>query len=173
MRTAVTLYLRVAAIAVLGVISTVAACDAQQARWPAATGLPKPAPEPAAPPAYLERAPTVVASKAFEKQCTGSKVCVICVAACDTPAPVVIQSLRPVPTSAIVAASTENDSDGISPNAPRYARQDWAGITCGSVGGCRVSGVTAPSSSSYSVDVRMSIFTSYGSGGASSHYIDR
>jgi hypothetical protein len=91
------------------------------------------------------------------------------------PAPVVVQQMKPLSTGVITAASAENNSDGIAAAAPQYARQEWAGITCGTESGCRVSGVSAPSRSSHDVDIRMSVFTyiAPSSGGSTSRYIDR
>jgi hypothetical protein len=153
-------------------------------RWPSASALPSLPKQPNSPPAVLERAPSAIAylendkqTRAAQTKCEPGKTCVVCVAACDLKAPVVLQQIKPQPTGAIAAASTETNSDGISPNAPKYARQDWAGITCGSESGCRVSGVSAPRRSSSDNDVRFSVFSYYGSysGYSSSYssYIDR
>lgn len=166
-------------LAIAAVCTGTTGAEAQQVRWPRETQLPKPAPLPAPPPAVLERAPSAVTFQAAENQrkanaaCKPGRTCVVCVAACDGTPPVVVQTMKPLPTGAIVAASIENDSDGVATNAPKYARQDWAGITCGTEGGCSVSGVSAPRGSR-SYDVRMTIFSPFSSSdGSTSRYIDR
>jgi hypothetical protein len=172
-----------AALALTLNVSTPPAYAGETVRWPSSTGLPKPAQHPAPPPAVLERAPSARAyldadqrTVASKTRCEPGRTCVVCVAACDIAAPVVVQQMKPLPTGMIAAASTETNIEGIASDAPRHARQDWAGITCGTESGCRVSGVNAPSRSSYDVDVRMSVFTYTGSpGGGSSpnRYIDK
>ena len=152
------------------------ACDAQQARWPAASSLPKAAPPPAPPPAVLERAPSANTfavpekSRVSAKVCGANRTCVVCVAACDGTPPIVVQSLKPLPTGAVAVASAENDSDGVADNAPRYARPEWAGITCGSEGGCRVAGVLAPGRASEH-NVNITVFQT--EIGPRNRYIDR
>ncbi len=157
-------------------ITLASPASAETVRWPASTMLPKLPPPLASPPAVLERAASVVAAKAHDKNakgdvvCKEGRVCVICVAACDLAPPVVVQRMKPRPTGAPVPAGVENDSDGVADNAPRFARQEWAGITCGTESGCRVSGVSAPRRS-LDIDVRMTIIRPT-RGGASSWYID-
>ncbi len=153
-----------------------APAQAETIRWPSSTTLPKSAPPPAPPPAVLERAASVVAHKAKDRNskgevvCKEGRVCVICVAACDLAPPVVVQRLKPRSTGEPAVAGVENDSDGVADNAPRFARQEWAGITCGTESGCRVSGVSAPRRS-LDIDVRMTIFRPT-RGGSTSWYID-
>ncbi len=165
----------VAAIACLLTLGTSLA-HAQTLRWPAASYLPKPAPAPASPPAVLERPATSVAGKAAAQEatatvCHAGRVCVICVAACDLATPVVVQSLKPRATDKPAADNTtENDSDGVADTAPRFARQQWAGIECGTESGCRVSGVSAPPRTS-SLDVRVTVIRPR-VGGGNSWYID-
>jgi hypothetical protein len=148
---------------------------AETLRWPAATSIPKPAPSPASPPAHLERPASAYLTrisaepKKGDTTCKAGQVCVICVAACDNGTPHVVQHLKPRPTGAPEPSGIENNSDGIADNAPRFARQQWAGITCGYESGCSVSGVIAPSRRSY--DVRFTIIRPT-VGGASSWYID-
>jgi hypothetical protein len=144
-------------------------------RWPSSTGLPKPPQHPAPPPAVLERAPSARAfieadqrTVAAKTKCEPGRTCVVCVAACDIAAPVVVQQMKPQPTGTIAAVSAETNSDGVAAGAPKHARQEWAGITCGAESGCRVSGVNAPNRSSYDVDVRMSVFTYTGGSGSGS-----
>ena len=150
---------------------------AETLRWPAATYLPKPAPAPAPPPAVLERPAAVFAARSTQQPmptalaCRDGRVCVICVAACDRGAPAVVQSLYPRAIDARNDASAAgNDSDGVAANAPRFARQEWAGIACGTESGCRVSGISAPPRAR-SIDVHLTIIRPT-VGGASSWYID-
>jgi hypothetical protein len=170
-------WLRVAIVSILACVAT--PTHAETLRWPAATYLPKPAPAPAPPPAFLERpAATTMAAKATQRTattapvCREGRVCVICVAACDFGTPAVVQSLQPRAIRAVgIASSTvENNSDGVAANAPRFARQDWAGIACGTESGCRVSGISAPPRSR-SIDVYISVSRPT-VGGANSWYID-
>jgi hypothetical protein len=149
---------------------------AETLRWPAATSMPKLAPPPASPPAVLERPASAYAYRVAAERhkgdttCQSGQVCVICVAACDGGSARVVQQLKPRPTGEPAAAGVENNSDGIADNAPRFARQQWAGITCGYESGCSVSGVTAPRRPiEYSISVTVNRPTR---GGASSWYID-
>jgi hypothetical protein len=159
----------------LAVTLPITAAIADTLRWPAATSLPKPLPPPASPPAVLERPASAYLTRASSERskgdatCREGQVCVICVAACDNGAPRVVQNLKPRTTGEPLASGIENNSDGVADNAPRFARQEWAGITCGWESGCRVSGVIAPPRTHY-YDVRISVSRSHG--GASSWYID-
>jgi hypothetical protein len=94
---------------------------------------------------------------------------VICVAACNSSSSELLQSTRVRPPSAAVAEKNEANSDGVPADASRFARNDWAGITCGRDGGCSVSGVASPARPR-EIDVRMTIIMPIGS---TSHYIDK
>jgi hypothetical protein len=148
---------------------------AETLRWPSATYLPKPTQPPAPPPAILERPASAHLVRVSNERgksdttCKAGQVCVICVAACDSGYPQIVQHFKPRATGAPGPSGIENNSDGIADNAPRFAREAWAGITCGYESGCRVSGVLAPRSRSY--DVRFTIIRPT-VGGASSWYID-
>jgi hypothetical protein len=163
------------AVAAAAAALTAVPAMADTLRWPPATSLPKPASPPAAPPAVLERPASAYLTRASaprtksDATCQAGQVCVICVAACDSETPRVVQNLKPRSTGEPGLSGIENNSDGIADNAPRFARQEWAGITCGYESGCRVSGVLAPRSRSY--DVRFTIIRPT-VGGASSWYID-
>ena len=159
-------------------MSVTAPASAEQLAWPRATALPKPVAQPNPPPAVLERAAIVAATRAAEsdriaaRQCIDGRNCVICIAACDRKPPVVLQAMAPRPTHAIVAASgIENDNDGVSETAPRFARQEWAGIVCGLESGCRGSGIAPPRPR----EVHLTVITPYigHPSEGTSHYIDR
>lgn len=160
---------------VLAVAAGASGADAQMPpiRWPAATALPRPSAPPNPPPAVLERAPSAVIGQVSGRQaaavCRAERACVVCVAACDRAPPAIVQALEIRPTGAAMAATAETNADGIADGAPRFARTDWSGITCGTDSGCRVSGVDAPKRAT-EIDVRMTIFAPIGS---TSRYIDR
>jgi hypothetical protein len=158
------------------IASATTSAMADTLRWPPATSMPKNVPPPASPPAVLERPASAYVNRATAQRakgdvtCAAGQVCVICVAACDSGAPRIVQNLKPRPTGEPEPSGVENNSDGIADNAPRFARQQWAGITCGYESGCSVSGVIAPQRPrEYNINITVNRPTR---GGASSWYID-
>ena len=148
----------------VSVVLLAAPATAQERRWPAHTSLPRPAPEPSAPPAILVRAPEVVAmsNTIHPKVCRGDTLCVICVANCaDNPTPSVIHAQAKVLTvTTPVRQFAENDSDGVIPGAPAYVRPSWSGITCGATSGCIASGIKAPPRP-LEADIRITVINRY------------
>lgn len=138
--------------------------SATERRWPAHTALPKPAPEPASPPAILIRAPEAVATAnaIHPKICKGETLCVVCVANCaDNPTPSVIHAQTKILTVTTPARQyAENDSDGVIPGAPDYVRPTWSGITCGARSGCIASGIKAPPRP-FEADIRITVINRY------------
>jgi hypothetical protein len=166
----------VLAVAAALISSAATPAVAETLRWPPATSMPKPAPAPASPPAVLERPASAHINQATvtrargDVTCAAGQVCVICVAACDGGYARIVHNLKPRSTGEPEPSGVENNSDGIADNAPRFARQPWAGITCGYESGCSVSGVIAPPRPrEYNINITVNRPTR---GGASSWYID-
>lgn len=145
------------ALALIGMVTPVTAADLNWARRthlpaPTSTDLPPP-------PATQSRANGSTENAA--NRCSKGNICIVCVANCDDTPPVVVSEHKLVRTHTIAAKThAENNSDGVSTNAPLYARPAWAGIVCGERNGCVASGLSAPPRP-YEVDIRISVINRY------------
>lgn len=129
---------------------------AESLRWP------QQAKEPVTP-IVFQRAPSVTAyllpiADRRAARCPAGHSCVVCLAGCDTTRPALVQTMVPRATAAnkstVVAAEPgDNDTDGVADDAPRFAREEWAGIVCGAEGGCRGAGIPPPRPSEVNIAV--------------------
>jgi hypothetical protein len=131
------------------------------AAWGESLRWPEPAREPQLALTVLQRAPAVQAylmaigdRQSNRRSCDAGRICVICLAGCDHSGPEVIHSMAPRPTGPkAVADGGDNDADGIADSAPRFARQEWAGIVCGWEGGCSGASIPPPRPSEITITV--------------------
>ncbi len=135
-----------AATAAVAALLAGSAAQAETLRWPELPKSPITL-------VVLQRAPSVaayltpVADRAAAR-CPAGHSCIVCLAGCDDGRPALVHSMVPRSTTnkstAQSADASENDTDGIADNAPRFAREEWAGIVCGSESGCRGAGIPPP-----------------------------